>query len=614
MLVLMDGPAFTQVNPPATPQSAVVRFFVLADLGERPADPIWQLQPSAIADGGDGYLYTTSTSGGTRGYGTVFKFSMTDGKPPTVLYNFDFTHGAGPQGGLTRGKDGNFYGTTYSGGKYKVGTIFSITPSGSLTVLWDFRNGTVVPAPVGRLPTEQEKLDAAGSYPVSAPVQVGDTWYGVTSYANNQQYGVVYQISGGQYRGLYQFKAADVAANGTFAVGLSVGPGGSLFGTTLKGGLGWGTIYQVTGGGVSVLHKFDAASAQSTGVIQGEDGLLYGTALTPNTSHGLVYRLNPLTQAYSVIHTFKGTDGSGPVAGLTQASDGMLYGVTKYGGVGRRGVIYRLKPNGSDFTVLYNFNSDTGRYAVSPMIEHSVTGSTTKDFYGVTYQGGAKDAGAVYHLNVRKYPTPAHDSFYQGGGRAVSDAMIIVNKGVSAFQMNDKNEAIAMDSNGVSVQLFCPRDPHILQFILRTARGVDGLPATGPYSTSWGTFEYGKWHTDAIGFPNAYYDQAPGASHHSELTSVTIFDHPQTTINDTNSRGWQALARDFAICNGKVVRVVNWAIGAAWNSAESRLNAPEYTNFSIEAPSPADDPNAWSDGKLQWINNQLKQDGYDPVP
>ncbi|MBK8839755.1 MAG: hypothetical protein IPO30_13915 [Hyphomonadaceae bacterium] len=614
LLVLVEGPAFAQVNPPATTQSPVSRFFVLSDLGERTADPIWQSELSAIADGGDGYLYTTSTAGGTRGYGTVFKFSTTDSKPPIVLYNFDLTHGAGPQGGLTRGRDGNFYGTTYKGGKYGVGTIFSITPTGALTVLWDFRNGKVVPVPVGRLPTEQEKLDAAGSYPVSAPVLVGDVWYGVTSSANNQQYGVVYQISGGQYHALYQFKAADVAANGNFAVGLSVGPGGSLFGTTLKGGLGWGTIFQVRGTGVSVLHKFDAASAQSMGVIQGQDGFLYGTAFKPNTSHGLVYRLKPQTQAYTVIHAFNGIDGSGPVAGLTQASDGMLYGVTKYGGVDGKGVVYRLKPDGGDFSVLFNFNQNNGRYAVSPMVEHPVAGSPFKNFYGVTYQGGAKDAGAVYHLNVREYPTPSHNSFYRGGTRAVSDAVVFVKKGVSAFQKDEKGREIPMDSKGVSVQLFCPRDPHIVQFVLRTSMGVDGTPATGPYATSWGTFEYGKWHTDAIGFPNAYYDQAPGASHESATTFVTIFDHPKATIYSANARGWQTIARDFAICNGKVMRVVNWAIGAAWNSAEGRLKEPEYANFSIEAPSATEDSTAWSDSKLQWINTQLKQDGYDPVP
>ena len=52
------------------PPAASGRFFVLYDFGERPSDPIWQRGPGAIADGHDGYLYTTSTSGGTHGYGS----------------------------------------------------------------------------------------------------------------------------------------------------------------------------------------------------------------------------------------------------------------------------------------------------------------------------------------------------------------------------------------------------------------------------------------------------------------------------------------------------------------------------------------------------------------
>ena len=155
-----------QTPPPPVPQSVSTRMCVLYDFGSRPNDPIWQREPSPIAEGSDGYLYSTSTRvAELTERGRVFKVSPTDGKPPIVLYNFDTVHGAGPQSGLTRGSDGNFYGTTYGGGKYGVGEIFSISPTGALTDLWDFRNGAVIPAPVGRLPTDQEKLDAADPIP-----------------------------------------------------------------------------------------------------------------------------------------------------------------------------------------------------------------------------------------------------------------------------------------------------------------------------------------------------------------------------------------------------------------------------------------------------------------
>jgi uncharacterized repeat protein (TIGR03803 family) len=623
-------PLAAQANPTTSPTAPVGRFFVLADLGERLNDPILQLQPSLIADGTDGYLYTTSTGGGTYGKGTVFKFSPTDGKPPVVLYNFDGAHGSGPQGGLSRGPGGIFYGTTSSGGKYGVGTVFSVTPSGSLTVLWDFRNGAIIPAPVNRPPTEQEKLDAAGSYPVSAPVFANGTLYGVTSYANNQQYGVVYTISGGNYTGLYQFKPADVVANGTFATSLSAGPGGSVWGTTLKGALGFGTVFQVVGRNVSIVHKFDGLSSGSMGVIQARDGLLYGTAIGPNTSFGIVYQVNPGSQAYAVIHCFDGNDGSAPVAGLTEGKDGMLYGVTRSGGKAGRGVIFRINPHPSDnhctdpakhpdvdadYAVVFHFDFNDGRYAVSPMIEHLTPGSMGTDFYGVTYQGGTKDAGAVYRINVRPYPKPAGDALFQYGQRMTTDTMLILTKGGSAYQ-NSLDQAGLKVGSGTAIQFYCARDPHIVQFVMRTGTQADGTPASGQtYTTSWGTFRYGEWHTDAIGRPNAYYDQAPGAAHRNDLTSVTTFDSPSVGGTDAaTAHGWLFTAKDFAICNGKVLRTATWARGAAWDASTSQFGPVLYTNFQVSAPAATDDATAWSNTQLQWINDHLKADGYDPVP
>src|SRR5438874_2646464 len=102
-----------------------------------------------------------------------------------ILHEFDHVTGSGPLGGLTKVGD-NFYGTTWGGGKYGVGTIFSITPKGSLTTIWDFRNGKIVPPPPYPMqPTEQQKLDAAGAYPAASPVTgKSGGLFGVASYAN----------------------------------------------------------------------------------------------------------------------------------------------------------------------------------------------------------------------------------------------------------------------------------------------------------------------------------------------------------------------------------------------------------------------------------------------
>jgi uncharacterized repeat protein (TIGR03803 family) len=85
----------------------------------------------ALIQGADGYFYGSTESGGAYanqsgvGYGTVFKLA-TDGTLVT-LASFSGTNGAFPEAGLVEGTDGNFYGTTASGGSFGSGTVFRVS-------------------------------------------------------------------------------------------------------------------------------------------------------------------------------------------------------------------------------------------------------------------------------------------------------------------------------------------------------------------------------------------------------------------------------------------------------------------------------------------------------
>src|SRR5208337_4131008 len=89
---------------------------------------------------GNFYGVTLLGGGGGGGVGTVFKLtpSATTPWPLTVLHSFGGSDGENPQAGLVQGTDGYFYGITSAGGGYGSGTIFKITPSGTLTTIYEF--------------------------------------------------------------------------------------------------------------------------------------------------------------------------------------------------------------------------------------------------------------------------------------------------------------------------------------------------------------------------------------------------------------------------------------------------------------------------------------------
>ncbi|HEY3853021.1 MAG TPA: choice-of-anchor tandem repeat GloVer-containing protein [Verrucomicrobiae bacterium] len=96
---------------------------------------------AGLVQGSDGNFYGTTQGGGTYSQGTVYRVNSAGNL--TNLYSFTGGNdGAYPQAGLVQGGDGDFYGTTYSGGNVGVGTVFRITTGGSLSNLWSFTSGT----------------------------------------------------------------------------------------------------------------------------------------------------------------------------------------------------------------------------------------------------------------------------------------------------------------------------------------------------------------------------------------------------------------------------------------------------------------------------------------
>ena len=325
----------------------------------------------------NGDLYgTTEYGGSTDGglidpFGTVFK--VTPGGTLTTLYSFGVQDACAPlpTAGLVQATNGDFYGTTQCGGVNGSGTVFKITPAGVLTTLYNFCGA---PSCGMGQPT-----DADGFVPVAGLIQAtnGDL-YGVTTAGganrgNQVNGGTIFKMSlSGKLTTLYSFCAQTNCADGLSPASMLVqASNGNIYGTTYSAGAnGFGTIFEITTSG---KFKFKT---------------LYSFCSKSNCADGQ-----------------NGGNPSQPA--LIQATDGNLYGTTPYGGNTTSGVstngwgtIFKITPTGT-FTTLYTFCTVSG----CPDGGEPYGGlfqDTNGTFYGTTAVGGANSPGdgTVYSFSV----------------------------------------------------------------------------------------------------------------------------------------------------------------------------------------------------------------------
>src|ERR1022692_846017 len=350
----------------------------------------------------DGNFYGTTSTGGNNGTNAGTAFRITTSGTLTTLYNFCQQQycgdGAQPMQ-IIQGRDGNFYGVTISGANGETGgVIFKLTPSGSERVPAKFCNPTYG---CGSGPQ-------VGSHPTSLMQANDGNFYGVTSDAGLYSTGGLWQLvaNGGAFTSLYIFSS-------TYGVNPSVtlvqGADGQLYGVAYYGGNGLpdcasscGTVFKLTlSGNPTLLHSFclqtnctDGAEPTAA-LVRGGDGNFYGTTSAGGANYaGVIFKVTP-NGTYTILHSFAAAgEGNSVVAPLIQASDGNFYGTSNGGGAHGLGTIFEISPSG-DFTTVYNFQGSDGAAPQGALVEDG-----SGIFYGTTYAGGANNLGTVFKFQV----------------------------------------------------------------------------------------------------------------------------------------------------------------------------------------------------------------------
>ena len=310
---------------------------------------------AGLVEGSDGNFYgTTFVGGGVSGpgfeigYGTVFK--MTPAGVLTTLVEFSgngvSNKGALPEAGLIQGSDGNFYGTTSRGGANDLGTVFKMTAGGVLMTLVEFTGDELTNK--GALPSSALAQDTDGNF-------YGTTASGGIGYFAgnpNSGNGTVFKMTpAGVLTTLVEFTGNGASNKGGDPYAALVqGSDGSFYGTTVGGGASnRGTVFKMTpAGALTTLVEFTGNGASNKGrspaaLVQRSDGNFYATTEYggPN-DFGTVFKVTPagsLTTLLEFTDPFGGGSSKGhPRGALLQGSDGNLYGTTSGGG----GSVYRL--------------------------------------------------------------------------------------------------------------------------------------------------------------------------------------------------------------------------------------------------------------------------------
>jgi len=308
-----------------------------------------------------------------------------------------------PQGGrpdlIIQASDGNYYGAAGVSDEGvsdpQGGTLFKLTPAGKFTRLFTFTQGTS-----GFL---------NGNGPASGFVEANDGFlYGLTIAGGKQNDGVLFRISktGTGFNVLHNFCSSANCADGNIPNGLLLGQDGNLYGTTQDGGSsvspcpssGCGTIFRFepTTGAFTVLHRLNAAAdgLEPSGMIQATNGNFYGvTDGLPHVVGGFNEDIFQFTPTGEFTVRFKSPNHDTPISGLTQGANGNLYGAFENIAAGLIN-FFEVSTDGTGFVAFAPFTSLAGMLTIPSLFLAS-----DGNLWDTNFTDSTATLGSVFSIN-----------------------------------------------------------------------------------------------------------------------------------------------------------------------------------------------------------------------
>ncbi len=334
----------------------------------------------------------------------------------SVIHNFaGGLDGSEPSSGLTIDRGGNLYGSTFEGDA-GTGTTYKLSNRGGgwvLQPLLYFNNPSK-----GDIPYDRPVFGPNGSLYLS----VGYGGIGPCVTYNGGGCGAVVNLQPPITppvspivmwldTPLYKFSGGSDGAN-PYSGDIIFDQAGNIYGTAFNGGStscggGCGVVYELVHSGSNwtenVIYSFSGPDGSHpwAGLTFDQAGNLYGTTSTGGANNlGTVFELSPSNGSWTLqtLHTFQGSDGSNPYAGLIFDSAGNMYGAASSMGSNSGGTVFELSPNGNgwSFNTLFNFTGPNGGLYPGPVA--NLAFDQQGNLYGTTHLDGAFNFGAVFKL------------------------------------------------------------------------------------------------------------------------------------------------------------------------------------------------------------------------